>query len=387
MSDKAKTIAGRLTASAMSALFAALLVAGLATLASAPASAQGSEDSLRQVAPESPTGGAVPGASLGFDSDSQIWRAIREGARGTVAGPNKMSGQMIQSEGDNWRAIRNGPLVVYGGSVVLGFVGITALFFLLRGRIRIDSGPSGMTIERFNGIERFAHWITAVSFIILALTGLNLLYGKEVLIPLLGKDAFATITGWGKLAHNYLAFSFLFGVALMFVLWVVHNIPSRHDLKWLAMGGGLFVKGVHPPVKKFNAGQKVIFWVVILSGLSLGLSGWALLFPFTTTFFGDTFAFLNTLGANLPTDVTLMQEMQLNQLWHGIVGLVAMGIIVGHIYIGSIGMEGAFAAMGSGQVDLNWAKEHHSLWVEEHKGEERPSATGEGSSGTAQPAE
>lgn len=387
MSDKAKTIARRLTASAMSALFAALLVAGLSTLASATALAQGSEDSVRQVAPESPTGGAVPGASLGFDSDSQIWRAIREGTRGTVAGPNKMSGQMIQSEGDNWRAIRNGPLVVYGGSVLLGFVGITALFFLLRGRIRIDSGPSGMTIERFNGIERFAHWITAVSFIILAVTGLNLLYGKEVLIPLLGKDAFAAITGWGKLAHNYLAFSFLFGVALMFVLWVVHNLPSRHDLKWLAMGGGLFVKGVHPPAKKFNAGQKVIFWVVIISGLSLGLSGWALLFPFTTTFFADTFALLNSMGANLPTQVTEMQEMQLNQLWHGIVGLVAMGIIVGHIYIGSIGMEGAFAAMGSGQVDLNWAKEHHSLWVAEHEGEERPSASAGGSSGTAQPAE
>ena len=387
MVDLKQRALGRFLEGGAAMLFAVMLVLGLSMAASPEALAQGAQDSLREVAPESPTGGTVPGDSLGFNSDSEIWRAVREGARGTVSGPKKMSGDLIQSEGDNWRAVRNGPLVVYGGSLLLGFVGITALFFLLRGRIRIDSGHSGMTIERFNGIERFAHWITAVSFIILSLTGLNLLYGKEVLIPLLGKEVFATLAGWGKIAHNYLAFPFLFGVALMFVLWVVHNFPNRHDLAWLAKGGGLFVKGVHPPAKKFNAGQKVIFWTVILSGISLGLTGWSLLFPNTTTFFADTFALINGLGANLPTNLSETQEMQLNHLWHGIVAMVAMGIIVGHIYIGSIGMEGAFAAMGSGQVDLNWAREHHSLWVEEHKGEERPAATGDGPSGKTQPAE
>lgn len=386
MSDKRKTMLGRLTAGGGAAFFALLLVLGLWAGAASPAAAQGAQDSLRAVQPESPTGGTVPGASLGFNSDSEIWRAVRQGVEGTVSIPDRQAAQLIQSEGDNWRAIRNGPLLVLGGTVLLMFIGMTALFFLIRGRIRIDSGMSGRTMLRFNDVERFAHWISAVSFIILSVTGLNLLYGKEVLIPLLGKEAFATISEYGKIAHNYLAFSFMFGVALMFLLWVAHNIPNRHDVRWLALAGGLFVKDVHPPAKKFNAGQKLIFWSVILGGLSLGLSGWALLFPFTTTFFGDTFAVLNTLGMNLPTDVTLMQEMQLNQLWHGIVGLVMMGIIVGHIYIGSLGMEGAFAAMGSGHVDVNWAREHHSLWVEEHMDYLDPTPDGE-DSGKAQPAE
>ncbi len=386
MVDLKQRALGRFFEGGVAMLVAALLVLGLATAVSPEALAQGAQDSLREVAPESPTGGTVPGQSLGFNSDSEIWRAVREGAFGAVSGPNKASGNLIQSEGDNWRAIRNGPLLVYGGSLVLGFIGLTALFFLFRGRIRIDAGPSGRTMLRFNGIERFAHWMTAVSFIILALTGLNLLYGKEVLIPLLGKEAFATISGWGKIAHNYLAFPFMFGVVMMFVLWVAHNIPNRHDIKWLLIGGGLFVKNVHPPARKFNAGQKLIFWSVILGGLSLGLSGWALLFPFTTTFFADTFAVLNVFGLGLPTDLTLMHEMQLNQLWHGIVGFIMMGVIVGHIYIGTLGMEGAFAAVGSGHVDVNWAREHHSLWVEEHEDFMDPAPDAEGP-GRAQPAE
>ena len=381
MKQEPKTRIGRLISGGGAALLAVLLVAGLFGMAAPAAAQQGSQDAVRQVQPNMPMGGAVPGDALGSNSDSEIWRAIRGGATGTVSIPNKQAGQMIQSEGDNWRAIRNGPVTVLGGTLVLLFIGITALFFLVRGRVRIDAGRSGKTVERFNGIERFAHWMTAVSFIILSLSGLNLLYGKHVLIPLLGKESFAMITELGKLAHNYLAFPFLIGVALMFVLWVVHNLPSRHDLTWISQAGGLFVKGMHPPAKKFNAGQKVIFWVVILSGLSLGLSGWSLLFPFTTTFFGDTFALLNKLGADLPTELTLMEEMQLSQLWHGVVGLVAMGIIVGHIYIGSLGMEGAFAAMGSGQVDQNWAREHHSIWAEEAIAEaeaaEKTSAAGE----------
>ena len=337
----------------------------------------------RQVAPESPVGGTVPGASLGSESDSEIWRAVRGGVQGSVSIPDKQAGVLIQSEGDNWRAIRNGPLTVYGAWIVLGFVGLVALFFLVRGRIKIDAGPSGRTIERFNGLERFTHWLTAVCFVILALTGLNLLYGRHTLLPLLGPEAFTAITMAGKYAHNYLAFPFMLGVVLMFVLWVRHNIPNRYDLAWIAKGGGLFVKGVHPPSKKFNAGQKVIFWSVVLSGLSLGLSGVALLFPFTFAFWDGTFATLNAIGFNLPTGLTAMEEMQLSQLWHAIVALVAIGIIIGHIYIGSLGMEGAFAAMGSGHVDENWAREHHNIWVAEVKGEPLPDLHG----GSAHPAE
>jgi formate dehydrogenase subunit gamma len=184
-------------------------------------------------------------------------------------------------------------------------------------------------------------------------------------MPVIGKEAFALITQYGKYLHNYLAFAFMAGVALAFVLWVVHNIPNRQDLVWIAKGGGLLVKGSHPPAKKFNFGQKIIFWSVTLLTISVSLSGIALMFPFETHFMAKTFAFLNNFGLDLPTNLAPIQEQQLNQIWHAIVGVAFIVIILAHIYIGSVGMEGAFDAMGSGQVDANWAREHHSLWVEE----------------------
>ena len=318
------------------------------------------------------TMGEVPGAALGIKSDSDLWRYVRTGNAGTSQMKNELAGVMIQSEGDNWRAFRNGPLSVYGAFGLAGIVGLLIVFYLVRGRIRIDSGPSDEKIQRFGSIDRFAHWLMAGSFVVLAITGLNLLYGRHLLIPLFGKEAFATITTIGKFAHNYLAFAFMVGLALSFVLWARHNIPSKLDLKWLAMGGGIFKKGVHPPARKFNAGQKVIFWAVMIGGLSVSMSGIALMFPFQTSMFADTFAMLNVIGFNLPTDFTAMQEQQLNQLWHGIVSMGLMTMIIAHIYIGSVGMEGALDAMNSGMVDRNWAKEHHNLWVEEEDQKANP---------------
>ena len=340
-----------------------LLLAALAAVTAPTSSAWG--QSADQTTAESPTGGNVPGNVLGNAADSDFWRAIRQGEAGQVSIPDAQAGRLIQSEGDNWRAVRNGPLTVYGAWAMLGVVAIIALFFAIRGRIRIDAGPSGTTIERFNMLERTAHWITATSFVILALTGLNILYGRHVLLPILGPEIFSAITIAGKYAHNFLSFAFMVGVVLIFFLWVGRNIPGKRDLHWLAVGGGLFKKGVHPPAGKFNAGQKLIFWSVVLGGVSISISGLALLFPFQFALFGGTFEVLNIFGLGLPTDLTMMQEMQLSQLWHGIVALILTAIVIGHIYIGSLGMEGAFEAMGTGQVDLNWAKEHHSLWVNE----------------------
>jgi formate dehydrogenase subunit gamma len=308
--------------------------------------------------------GQVPGDTLGGASDTDVWRAIRQGDRGTVSIPNQQAGVLIQSEGDNWRAIRNGPLSTYGVWLLLGMIALLAVFFMIRGRIRIEAGPSGHLIERFNGVERFAHWLTATTFVILALTGLNMLYGRYTLLPLIGPDAFAVLLLGGKYAHNYLAFGFMLGLVLMFVLWVWSNIPNHYDIIWLLKGGGIFKRGVHPPSKKFNAGQKIIFWLVILGGASLSLSGVMLLFPFQFSMFGETFVWINwAFGTDYPTELTVMQEMQLAQLWHAIVGLVLTAVILAHIYIGSIGMEGAFDAMGTGMVDENWAREHHNLWV------------------------
>ena len=318
------------------------------------------------------TKGEVPGAALGIKSDSDLWRYVRTGNAGTSQMKNELAGVMIQSEGDNWRAFRNGPLSVYGAYGLAGIIGLLIVFYLVRGRIGIDAGPSTDKIQRFGPIDRFAHWLMAGSFVVLAITGLNLLYGRHVLIPIFGKEAFLTITTIGKFAHNYLAFAFMAGLALSFLLWARHNIPNKLDLKWLAMGGGIFVKGVHPPARKFNAGQKVIFWAVMIGGLSVSMSGIALMFPFQTSMFADTFAMLNMIGFSLPTDFTAMQEQQLNQLWHGIVSMGLMTMIIAHIYIGSVGMEGALDAMNSGMVDRNWAKEHHNLWVEEEDQKANP---------------
>lgn len=306
-----------------------------------------------------------PPDTLGTGSKSDEWRQIRQGVQGYVSIPDKQAGVLIQSEGENWRALRNGPLSSWGAWLLLGVIAVLALFFALRGRIKLQSGWSGMLIERFNSIERFTHWLTAVSFVILALSGLNMLYGRYVLRPIIGATAFSWLTWIGKLAHNYLAFAFMIGIVLMFVLWVRENIPDRYDWQWLKQAGGFFSTHDHPPAKKFNAGQKLVFWLVILGGVSLSLSGLALLFPFKLAWFSHTFAFLDIFGLGLPTDLTPLQDTQLSQIWHAIIGLLMIALIIGHIYIGTIGMEGAFDAMGTGKVDLNWAEEHHNLWVAE----------------------
>ncbi|MCB1492039.1 MAG: formate dehydrogenase subunit gamma [Rhodobiaceae bacterium] len=325
----------------------------------APVAAQSSPDQV-------PAG--APSNTLGPASDADIWRAVRQGIQGSVSIPDKKAGTLVQSEGDVWREIHNGPVPTYGAYALAATVGFLALFFLLRGRVRIESGWSGIKITRFKGWERTGHWLIAGSFIILALSGLNLLFGRYFLIDLIGPAAFAQITHFGKLLHNYVAFAFMAGLAWVFLAWVWYNLPHWRDINWLVRAGGLLSKHSHPPAAKFNAGQKIIFWLTVLGGFSASLSGWSLLFPFTTSFFADTFSHVNALfGTSLPTDLTHMQEQQLSQVWHAIVGIVLTCIIIAHIYIGSIGMQGAFAAMGSGEVDLNWAKEHHSLWVKTHK--------------------
>ncbi len=349
----------------LTGLLPAVLVMGVVFLGFSIIAGSLAQDSGPPAAESLAPGGTVPGGSLGSASDAEIWRAVRQGAQGNVSIPDRQAGVLIQSEGENWRAVRNGPLSVYSAWALLGIIILLALFFAIRGRIKIESGRSAQTVERFNGLERFGHWLTAGSFIVLGLTGLNMLYGRYVLKPVIGSDAFALLTLGGKYAHNYLAFAFMVGLALIFVLWVRHNFPDKTDLAWLAKAGGLFTKHSHPPAKKFNAGQKILFWLVILGGISISLSGIALMFPFRIAMFEPTFALLNAVGFDLPTTVTPMLEMQLSQVWHAIVGVFLIVVIVAHIYIGSVGMEGAFDAMGSGMVDRNWAREHHSLWAKD----------------------
>ena len=311
--------------------------------------------------------GQVPGGWSGSTSDTELWRAIRKGVRGNVSIPDKKSAQLVQSEGDELRAFRNGKMATLGAVSLMITLLVLLAFYFVRGKIKIDGGPDRFerTIQRFNGLERFTHWLTATSFIVLALTGLNLLYGKLFLPALIGKQGFAVLTMWGKFAHNYISWAFMLGILMMFVLWVKDNIPGSTDIKWLAKGGGLFSEGVHPPAKRFNAGQKMIFWAVIIGGGSLSTSGLALLFPYEIHMFAGTFEIINSFGFDFPTVLSPLQETQYALMWHGIVAFVMIVIAIAHIYIGSVGMEGAIDAVADGQVDRNWAREHHSLWVEE----------------------
>ncbi len=348
----------RLGALIVPAMLLAVML-GLWTLAAPPTLAQDAS--------------ADPVLQLGDRSDADIWRAVREGVRGSVTIPDENAGILVQSSGETWRAIRNGPLPVWGAWGMLGMIVLLGLFFAIRGRIRIEAGPSGEVIERFGFLDRMAHWLTAVSFIILGLTGLNTLYGRYVIKPVIGADAFAALALFSKYLHNYVAFAFMVGLALILVLWIRDNIPNRYDWVWLRKAGGFFSRHAHPPARRFNAGQKILFWLVILGGVSISLSGIALMFPFQFPMFAKTFAFLNIFGFALPTELTAIAEIQLAQVWHGIIALFLVTVIIGHIYIGTIGMEGAFDAMGSGNVDANWAREHHSVWVAElEQGDGRP---------------
>lgn len=331
--------------------------------------------------------------TLGGVSDPELWRALRYGSAETrVSSGGREATVLIQDGGMRWLAWRKGPLATYGAYLLAGTIGFLALFYLLRGRIRIDGEKTGQTITRFKAIERFGHWILAGSFVLLALTGLITLFGRFALIPLIGKEAFAPMALASKWVHNNVAWAFMLGLVMVFVMWVVHNIPNKTDLKWIAVGGGLLKKGVHPPAKKFNFGQKMVFWGVIALGASISASGLSLLFPFEFPMFAVTFEKLNALGlpqlvglGPLPTQLAPHEEMQYAQLWHSIVAFVMIAMILAHIYIGSVGMEGAYDAMGSGEVELQWAREHHGLWVEEVEEAGRAAKTSSG--GKAVPAE
>ncbi len=334
------------------------------------------DDAFRRNAvgnPDKAAGIAAQLGTLGGASDAEVFRALRYGSADvTVSAKNPAAGVLIQDSGMWWLEFREGPLSVYGGYLLLAMIAVLALYLLVRGPIRIEGEKTGETILRFNAIERFGHWLLAGSFILLGITGLITLFGRVALIPVFGKESFADIALASKWVHNNVSWAFMLALVMVFVCWVVQNLPNRTDLIWLAKGGGLFSKHTHPPARKFNAGQKIIFWVVIILGVSISASGLSLLFPFEMPMFAKTFAILNALGlpqvvgmGELSTTLTPHEEMQYAQLWHSVVAFVFMAIIIAHIYLGTMGMEGAFDAMESGEVEKQWAKEHHSLWYEE----------------------
>jgi formate dehydrogenase subunit gamma len=255
--------------------------------------------------------------------------------------PDQKACTLEQPRGRDWRYYYQVVLRLIGGAAILGMIAIVVGFYLIRGTVRLEHGRSGRLMVRFSAIERFAHWMATVCFVLLALSGLNLSFGKELLLPLIGPEAFSTISRWGKYAHNYLSFPFTLSVLMIFGMWAAWNIPSRVDIQWMKEGGG-FGK-THPPADLFNAGQKSIFWVVVLGGILVAASGYVLMFPFY---------------------FTTIVGMQIAQWVHVGVALLYIAAMIFHIYMGTVGEEGAFEGMWDGTVDENWAKQHHSIWHE-----------------------
>jgi formate dehydrogenase subunit gamma len=283
--------------------------------------------------------------------------------QGRVSIPDQRSGVLEQPAGRDWREFRNVTLRWVGGIAIVGMIAALVIFYLSRGMVRLESGRSGRTVVRFSAFERFVHWMTATCFIILAISGLNITFGRPLLLPLIGFEAFSEWSQWAKYAHNYLSFPFTIGVVLIFLMWIGGNIPNRVDVDWLKKGGGI-VGHAHPPAYRFNAGQKAIYWIVVIGGIAVAVTGYELMFPFY---------------------VSGIEGMQVAQITHSIVAVLFIAAMLAHIYIGTIGMEGAFEAMGTGTVDVNWAKEHHSLWIEDESA--RTGASDQRSRAAATPAE
>jgi formate dehydrogenase subunit gamma len=255
--------------------------------------------------------------------------------RGTI--PDTKSYTIEHPAGRDWRQFHTSTLKWIGAVAILGMIVLLAIFYLWRGRIPIEEGRSGRAVLRFNGFERFVHWTTATAFVVLGITGLNVTFGRVLFASNAGSDAFSTWSQWAKYAHNYVSFAFTLGVLLMFLMWIAENFPTRADFEWLARAGGIFTKkdGGHPPAWRFNAGQKILYWLVVLGGIAMIVTGYMLMFPF----YGGL-----TVG-----------NMELAQIFHAIVGVLFVALILAHIYLGTLGMEGALEGMVEGTVDYNWA--------------------------------
>jgi formate dehydrogenase subunit gamma len=248
---------------------------------------------------------------------------------------------LIQPAGRAWDYFHQVVLRWIGAIAIIGTLAALAAAYFFLGRLRIAAGRSGRKILRFKPFERLAHWLTAVSFVVLGITGLNITFGKALLLPLIGPDAFSAFSQYAKYTHNFVSFAFVLGLAVIVAIFINDNIPDKTDLEWFKQGGG-FVKSKHAPARRFNAGEKLVFWGALGAGVLVAVSGFLLLFPFYVT---------NIFG------------MQIAQGLHAVIAMLFIALILGHIYIGTLGMEGAFEAMWTGEVDYNWAKEHHDLWL------------------------
>ena len=275
-----------------------------------------------------------------------LWEDVRQ-RNSEVSGTTQVqgvdSGTLINASGERWRQFRMNQLVPYSAYLLAAAIVLIILFRLFRGQVEIEGGPSDKKLFRFNFNQRAAHWLLAVLFIILSLTGLMLLYGRFVLIPLLGPEGFSITATVARRIHNFTGPLFGIAVLMMFFTYVKRNILKKVDLAWFASGGGFMVHK-HVGSGYFNGGEKAWFWLTILGGAVIVITGLILNFP--------NFEFSRS-------------TLEISHVLHTISAMIVLAVALGHIYMGTIGVEGAYEAMATGYCDANWAKEHHDHWYED----------------------
>jgi formate dehydrogenase subunit gamma len=310
------------------------LCAGLAALAlgfTVPATAAdaGAEQAARQQ--------SQPG------NNSPVWRDVRGGDNKyqTTQVRGVESSVLMQPEGETWRQVRNNLVTIYGGWLLVAIMAIIGGFYYWKGPIKLHEKPTGRQMLRFGSWDRMVHWGAAISFILLSVTGMITLFGKHVVLPIVGYTLFSWLATLSKYIHNFVGPVFAFCVVVMFVTFVKDNFPKAHDIKWLVKFGGL-LSDEHVPSDRFNAGEKVWFWLgVTLLGLVVSVTGFIL---------------------NFPNFEQGRELMQITNVIHATASVLFLTMGLSHIYLGTVGVEGAYDAMRTGYVDETWAKEHHEYW-------------------------
>ncbi|HEX5688056.1 MAG TPA: formate dehydrogenase subunit gamma [Ideonella sp.] len=288
-------------------------------------------------------------------NNAPMWRAVKE-TGGTSSLPGAEQGVLVQpfvqypgsrwtSAGEAWRQVRNQWLIPYGGALLFIVVLAIGLFYWRKGRLGHAENTGG-AIERFTPFERAAHWSNATAFVVLAVSGLVMAFGKFLLLPVIGSLLFGWLTYALKTAHNLVGPLFVVSLIVVLLTFVRDNLPQRGDFTWLRRGGGL-LGGHEVPSNRFNAGEKLVFWggALLLGGI-VAVSGLV-------------------LDKLLPGLAYLRSDMQIAHMVHIGAAVLMMALLLGHIYIGTLGMRGAYRAMRDGYVDEDWAAEHHALWLDE----------------------
>jgi formate dehydrogenase subunit gamma len=295
-------------------------------------------------------------------NNAPIWRQVGAGVSGYTSLPKSQApeaGNLIQrfvqypgssntNAGEAWRQVRNNWLIPYGGALLLIVLGAIALFYVSKGAIKQHGADTGRKIERFTPFERSAHWANAIAFVILGVSGIVMAFGKFFLLPVMGLTLFGWLTYALKNLHNFAGPVFAVSLVIIFVTFVRDNMPSRGDLTWLLKGGGL-LSGKEIPSHRFNAGEKLVFWGgVFFLGIIVVGSGLV-------------------LDQLIPSMIYERGTMQVAHMVHALATVLMMAMFIGHIYIGTVGMQGAYNGMKTGYVDETWAKEHHEYWYDDIK--------------------